>query len=355
VLPDLVVLDWMLPGQSGPGAGAAAGAPTRARASCRSSCSPRAPTRPTRSCGLDAGADDYLTKPFSTGRAAGAHPRVLRRKRAGGAGRRWSRWPGCGSTRPRAASARRVGEQRRAALGPTEFRLLHFLMTHPERVHSRAQLLDRVWGDHVFIEERTVDVHIKRLREALAPAQLRTDRDRARGRLPPHRRARRLSRLNGVARAQGGRRMNFHGGWPGAWPRCAGPGAGPAGGWMRAGWPLGRGRRTLGWAGCGGWPRWPCTTGAAGGCCAGCGGDQGRCRRARRPVGRAGLPHAPACLRLRERAGRRARRSAVTSSCRRSRPRPTACCCSTPRPHRWCNPTSRRALRPRPQRDLAQR
>jgi len=56
-------------------------------------------------------------------------------------------------------------------VGPTEFRLLHFFMTHPERVHSRAQLLDRVWGDHVFIEERTVDVHVKRLREALAPVQ----------------------------------------------------------------------------------------------------------------------------------------------------------------------------------------
>jgi len=56
-------------------------------------------------------------------------------------------------------------------LGPTEFRLLHFFMTHPERVHSRAQLLDRVWGDHVFIEERTVDVHVKRLREALLPAR----------------------------------------------------------------------------------------------------------------------------------------------------------------------------------------
>ena len=54
-------------------------------------------------------------------------------------------------------------------LGPTEFRLLHFLMTHPERVHSRSQLLDQVWGDHVFVEERTVDVHIKRLRAALAP------------------------------------------------------------------------------------------------------------------------------------------------------------------------------------------
>ena len=60
---------------------------------------------------------------------------------------------------------------REVKIGPTEFRLLHFLMTHPERVHSRAQLLDRVWGDHVFIEERTVDVHVKRLREALAPVQ----------------------------------------------------------------------------------------------------------------------------------------------------------------------------------------
>ncbi|WP_204266345.1 winged helix-turn-helix domain-containing protein, partial [Klebsiella pneumoniae] len=56
-------------------------------------------------------------------------------------------------------------------LGPTEFRLLHFLMTHPERVHSRSQLLDRVWGDHVFIEERTIDVHVKRLREALERVQ----------------------------------------------------------------------------------------------------------------------------------------------------------------------------------------
>ena len=56
-------------------------------------------------------------------------------------------------------------------VGATEFRLLHFFMTHPERVHSRAQLLDRVWGDHVFIEERTVDVHVKRLREALGAVQ----------------------------------------------------------------------------------------------------------------------------------------------------------------------------------------
>ena len=67
------------------------------------------------------------------------------------------------------ASHRVSGNQQNLALGPTEFRLLHFFMTHPERVYSRAQLLDHVWGDHVFVEERTVDVHIRRLRKALEP------------------------------------------------------------------------------------------------------------------------------------------------------------------------------------------
>jgi two-component system phosphate regulon response regulator PhoB len=66
-------------------------------------------------------------------------------------------------------------------LGPTEFKLLHFLMTHPERVHSRGQLLDKVWGDHVFVEERTVDVHIKRLRAALAPANCQSFIETVRG------------------------------------------------------------------------------------------------------------------------------------------------------------------------------
>ena len=121
--------------------------------------------------GLDAGADDYLTKPFSTKELLARIRAVLRRKapealdaavEVGGA----AAGPG---DAPR--HARIDGEHARCKLGPTEFRLLHFLMTHPERVHSRAQLLDRVWGDHVFIEERTVDVHVKRLREALAPVQ----------------------------------------------------------------------------------------------------------------------------------------------------------------------------------------
>jgi len=70
------------------------------------------------------------------------------------------------------ASHRITGNGQPVELGPTEFRLLHFLMTHPERVHSRAQLLDHVWGDHVFVEERTVDVHIRRLRKALEPTKL---------------------------------------------------------------------------------------------------------------------------------------------------------------------------------------
>jgi hypothetical protein len=103
-------------------------------------------------------------------------------------------------------------------LGPTEFRLLHFLMAHPERVHSRAQLLDRVWGDHVFIEERTVDVHVKRLREALArPAPLWSDR--ARRRLPVDQSARRWRPERGRRHDGGscpvGRRRGVTG-WAGA-------------------------------------------------------------------------------------------------------------------------------------------
>jgi two-component system phosphate regulon response regulator PhoB len=121
--------------------------------------------------GLDAGADDYLTKPFSTKELLARIRAVLRRKAPEAldaavevAGLRLDP-----ATR---RVARRVdGDLREVKIGPTEFRLLHFFMTHPERVHSRAQLLDRVWGDHVFIEERTVDVHVKRLREALAPVQ----------------------------------------------------------------------------------------------------------------------------------------------------------------------------------------
>jgi two-component system phosphate regulon response regulator PhoB len=170
VLPDLILLDWMLPGQSGLQLARRWRGEARTRELPLIMLTARA-EEADKITGLDAGADDYLTKPFSTKELLARIRAVLRRKapealdtavevnglRLDPATRRVSR---------------RVGdEQREVKVGPTEFRLLHFFMTHPERVHSRAQLLDRVWGDHVFIEERTVDVHVKRLREALAPAE----------------------------------------------------------------------------------------------------------------------------------------------------------------------------------------
>jgi two-component system phosphate regulon response regulator PhoB len=119
-----------------------------------------------RVAGLDAGADDYLTKPFKPSELMARIRAVLRRKLPEALDAAVA--VGELSLDP---ATRRVRYGRdELQLGPTEFRLLRFLMTYPERVHSRAQLLDRVWGDHVFIEERTVDVHIKRLRGALAPA-----------------------------------------------------------------------------------------------------------------------------------------------------------------------------------------
>ena len=170
VLPDLVVLDWMLPGQSGVVLARRWRADARTRELPVIMLTARS-EEADKITGLDAGADDYLTKPFSTQELMARIRAVLRRKA-----------PEALDTAVEVAGlrldpatrrvARRIdGALREVRLGPTEFRLLHFLMTHPERVHSRAQLLDRVWGDHVFIEERTVDVHIKRLREALAPVQ----------------------------------------------------------------------------------------------------------------------------------------------------------------------------------------
>ena len=164
VLPDLVVLDWMLPGQSGLVLAKRWRGQARTRELPIIMLTARAEEGDMIS-GLDAGADDYLTKPFSTNELLARIRAVLRRKA-----------PEALDTLVDVAglkldpSTRRVArDDREVRVGPTEFRLLHFFMTHPERVHSRAQLLDRVWGDHVFIEERTVDVHVKRLREALEP------------------------------------------------------------------------------------------------------------------------------------------------------------------------------------------
>ena len=170
VLPDLVVLDWMLPGQSGLALARQWRASERTRELPIIMLTARS-EEADKVAGLDAGADDYLSKPFSTNELMARIRAVLRRKAPEAledmvevAGLRLD-------PATRRISRRTASGEIDLKMGPTEFRLLHFLMTHPERVHSRAQLLDRVWGDHVFIEERTVDVHVKRLREALAPAQ----------------------------------------------------------------------------------------------------------------------------------------------------------------------------------------
>ena len=165
MLPDLVVLDWMLPGQSGLSLARQWRGDARTRELPIIMLTARS-EEADKVAGLDAGADDYLSKPFSTNELMARIRAVLRRKAPEAldeavdvAGLRLD------------PSTRRVSRgEVELKMGPTEFRLLHYFMTHPERVHSRAQLLDRVWGDHVFIEERTVDVHVKRLREALSPA-----------------------------------------------------------------------------------------------------------------------------------------------------------------------------------------
>jgi len=163
VLPHLVVLDWMLPGRSGRALA------REWRATPRTSGLPiimltaRA-EEADKVSGLDAGVDDYLTKPFSVNELL-ARIRALLRRRSPEA---LDAVVEVGPLRLEPATRRVSAGDREVRIGATEFKLLHFLMTHPDRVHSRSQLLDRVWGDHVFIEERTVDVHIKRLRETLA-------------------------------------------------------------------------------------------------------------------------------------------------------------------------------------------
>ncbi len=176
VLPDLVLLDWMLPGASGLQMAKRWRADQRTRELPIIMLTARA-EEGDKIHGLDAGADDYLTKPFSTQELMARIRAVLRRRAP-------EALDGAVEIGPLKIDpgTRRVnrGEQD-IKVGPTEFRLLHFFMTHPERVHSRAQLLDRVWGDHVFIEERTVDVHVKRLREALGPSGCSTMIETVRG------------------------------------------------------------------------------------------------------------------------------------------------------------------------------
>lgn len=165
VLPDAVVLDWMLPGQSGE---------SLLRRWRRDERTCRLPVlmltarvdETDKVQGLEAGADDYITKPFSPRELVARIRAVLRRSLPAGPDESLM----LGDLRLDAATHRVSHAGQAVKLGPTEFKLLHHLMSRPERVHSRASLLDQVWGDAACIEERTVDVHIKRLRQALGEA-----------------------------------------------------------------------------------------------------------------------------------------------------------------------------------------
>ena len=164
-LPDLILLDWMLPNTSGP---------LRARQFRSEAKTSNIPIimltakgeEHDKILGLESGADDYLTKPFSP-RELMARIRAILRRHAPAIADEPITIDGLELS---PVSHRVRAGDTNIELGPTEFRLLHFFMSHPERVYSRAQLLDRVWGTQAFIGERTVDVHIRRLRKALEAA-----------------------------------------------------------------------------------------------------------------------------------------------------------------------------------------
>jgi two-component system phosphate regulon response regulator PhoB len=165
-LPDLILLDWMLSGTSG------LTFARRLRADSRTKTVPiimltAKGSEQDKIDGLEAGADDYITKPFSPKELMARIKAVLRRR----APQLTDDLTEVDGLILDPASHRLTGNGQTLNIGPTEFRLLHFFMTHAERVFSRTQLLDRVWGDHVFVEERTVDVHIRRLRKALEPTR----------------------------------------------------------------------------------------------------------------------------------------------------------------------------------------
>lgn len=162
--PDIILLDWMMPGVSGI---------ELARRLKRDPASVDIPIimltarseEDNKIQGLEAGADDYITKPFSPRELVARLKAVLRRTASAGIDQPIE----VEGLRLDPSSQRVSSGDRALDIGPTEFRLLQFFMTHPERAYSRSQLLDQVWGGNVYIEERTIDVHIRRLRLALGP------------------------------------------------------------------------------------------------------------------------------------------------------------------------------------------
>jgi two-component system, OmpR family, phosphate regulon response regulator PhoB len=162
-LPDVILLDWMLPDGNGPAMARRLRAESRTREVPIIMLTARAGDD-DKVEGLASGADDYVTKPFSPRELDARIQAVLRRR----APQLTQEQVAIGSLVLNPAARTVKGGGQALKMGPTEFELLHFFMTHPDRVYSRAQILDHVWGDHVFIEDRTVDVHIRRLREALS-------------------------------------------------------------------------------------------------------------------------------------------------------------------------------------------
>lgn len=162
--PDLIVLDWMLPDTSGV---------ELARSLRRDELTRELPIimltartmEDDKVRGFESGVDDYVTKPFGARELVARINAVLRRAAPGGSEEEVE----AGGLQLNIASHRVLADGHSLDLGPTEFRMLKFFMTHPDRVYSRAQLLDHIWGGGVYVEERTVDVHVLRLRKALAP------------------------------------------------------------------------------------------------------------------------------------------------------------------------------------------
>jgi two-component system phosphate regulon response regulator PhoB len=164
-LPDVILLDWMLPDGSGPSLAKRLRSEARTKEVPIIMLTARAGDD-DKVAGLQSGADDYVTKPFSP-RELEARIQAVLRRRLPHVSKEEVEIEGL-VLNP--ATRTVAGARKALKMGPTEFELLHFFMTHPDRVYSRAQILDQVWGDHVFLEDRTVDVHIRRLREALMPS-----------------------------------------------------------------------------------------------------------------------------------------------------------------------------------------
>ncbi|HSW13303.1 MAG TPA: phosphate regulon transcriptional regulator PhoB [Solimonas sp.] len=162
--PDLVLMDWMMPGITGVElTRELKGQPTTKDIPVIMVTARAEEEDKVR--GLNIGCDDYMSKPFSFPELIARIQAVLRRSMPGGVDERLA----VNGLEVDAASQRVTAKGQPIRLGPTEYRLLHFFVSHPERVYTREQVLDRVWGQNVYVEERTVDVHIRRLRKALEP------------------------------------------------------------------------------------------------------------------------------------------------------------------------------------------